>query len=220
MFNKILNWKLLSGSHDFPGPEGGTCINEAAMVAAGFKYKAVKSVDFDTPECFSRPIAQFAMILNDTLDDQNRQKLMKFVLCFAGSADCQEIEDERRDLIRRTLNSGLMDILYTMNEYYPLSSTIQKLRNMVIASDFYRAKADVVRMMLVLRADISTLQHYEDYSKGVRLLSFFNENLADLGCSILEKALSIGNQAKPEELDIVADRFENMKQAAKERAIV
>ena len=36
-FNSILNWRLLSGSHDFPGPEGGTCINEAAIVAA-FQY--------------------------------------------------------------------------------------------------------------------------------------------------------------------------------------
>jgi hypothetical protein len=30
MFNTILNWKLPEGSHDFPGPDGGTCINEAA----------------------------------------------------------------------------------------------------------------------------------------------------------------------------------------------
>jgi hypothetical protein len=36
MFETILNWKLLDGSHDFPGPDGGTCINEAAIVAAGF----------------------------------------------------------------------------------------------------------------------------------------------------------------------------------------
>ena len=32
MFDKIINWKLLNGSHDFPGPDGGTCINEAAIV--------------------------------------------------------------------------------------------------------------------------------------------------------------------------------------------
>lgn len=37
------NWKLLSGSHTFPGPEGGTCINEAAIVAAGFPYREVNS---------------------------------------------------------------------------------------------------------------------------------------------------------------------------------
>ena len=31
-FEHILNWKLLRGSHDFPG-------NEAAIVAAGFAYR-------------------------------------------------------------------------------------------------------------------------------------------------------------------------------------
>jgi hypothetical protein len=41
IFDAIINWKLLSGSHDFPGPDGGTCINEAAIVAAGFEYKKI-----------------------------------------------------------------------------------------------------------------------------------------------------------------------------------
>ena len=31
-FEHILNWKLLRGSHEFPGKDGGTCINEAAIV--------------------------------------------------------------------------------------------------------------------------------------------------------------------------------------------
>ena len=30
-FDHILNWKLKEGSHPFPGKDGGTCINEAAM---------------------------------------------------------------------------------------------------------------------------------------------------------------------------------------------
>ncbi len=30
-FDHILNWRLLPGSHAFPGPDGGTCINEAAV---------------------------------------------------------------------------------------------------------------------------------------------------------------------------------------------
>jgi hypothetical protein len=38
-FDTILNWKLKRGSHTFPGPDGGTCINEAAVVAAGFPYR-------------------------------------------------------------------------------------------------------------------------------------------------------------------------------------
>ena len=38
-FDHILNWKLKAGSHPFPGKDGGTCINEAALVAAGFDYQ-------------------------------------------------------------------------------------------------------------------------------------------------------------------------------------
>jgi hypothetical protein len=33
-FDHILHWKLKRGSHAFPGTDGGTCINEAAIVAA------------------------------------------------------------------------------------------------------------------------------------------------------------------------------------------
>ena len=27
-FNAMLSWKLLRGSHEFPGPDGGTCISK------------------------------------------------------------------------------------------------------------------------------------------------------------------------------------------------
>ena len=63
-FDHILNWKLQQGSHPFPGKDGGTCINEAAIVAAGFEYQPVRRVE-DMPDCFSRPICKLAMQLND-----------------------------------------------------------------------------------------------------------------------------------------------------------
>ena len=44
-FDHILNWKLKQGSHTFPGQDGGTCINEAAVVAAGFPYQPVRAVE-------------------------------------------------------------------------------------------------------------------------------------------------------------------------------
>ena len=52
---QTLNWKLESGSHTFPGPDGGTCINEAVVVAAGYKYRPVRTIK-DLPPSFSRPI--------------------------------------------------------------------------------------------------------------------------------------------------------------------
>src|ERR671921_453043 len=98
-FDHILNWKLKVGSHPFPGKDGGTCINEAALVAAGFPYQPVKTVE-DMPECFSRPICQLAMWLNDEASDEERQQLLPYVTWLA-CADTPEIERERASYIHR-----------------------------------------------------------------------------------------------------------------------
>jgi hypothetical protein len=98
-WNTILNWKLLKGSHKFPGPDGGTCINEAAIVAAGFKYKKVDSAH-DCPPCFSHTIAAYAIALNDRMPDALRQELlMPFVTRMAGTADIKEAEQRRTEYI-------------------------------------------------------------------------------------------------------------------------
>ncbi|KMO14818.1 hypothetical protein NS228_19060 [Methylobacterium indicum] len=94
LFDPILNWRLLPGSHPFPGPDGGTCINEAALVAAGLPYRAIRS-SADCPPCFSVPLAAYALGLNDAMPDDERPRLMVFVLRLAGSADDAAIEDAR-----------------------------------------------------------------------------------------------------------------------------
>ena len=96
-FDTILNWKLKRGSHKFPGPDGGTCINEAAIVAAGFPYQPVYFVE-TMPACFSRPICRLAMLLNDEADDEQRQQLLPFVARLA-CADTLRIEWEREAYI-------------------------------------------------------------------------------------------------------------------------
>lgn len=94
LFDPILNWRLLPGSHAFPGPDGGTCINEAALVAAGLPYRAIRS-SADCPPCFSGPLATYALGLNDAMPDAERPRLMTFVLRLAGSADTPAIEEAR-----------------------------------------------------------------------------------------------------------------------------
>ena len=103
-FQRMLDWKLLRGSHEFPGPDGGTCINEAAIVAAGYPYRAVYCVK-DLPASFSRPISMLALCLNDTLGDELRQDLlMPFVARLGGSADTPKVEMMRAELmLRRTV---------------------------------------------------------------------------------------------------------------------
>ena len=96
-FDHILNWKLRRGSHQFPGQDGGTCINEAAVVAAGYQYRPVNSVE-DMPKCFSRPICGFAMHLNDLASDAERQQLLPFVTRLA-CADTPEVERQREAYI-------------------------------------------------------------------------------------------------------------------------
>jgi len=104
-FDKILNWKLKRGSHTFPGPDGGTCINEAAIVAAGFPYQAVVFVE-SMPDCFSRPICLLALRLNDWASDEQRQQLLPFVTRLA-CADTFDVEREREAYIARRLRGVL-----------------------------------------------------------------------------------------------------------------
>ena len=98
-FDHILNWTLKKGSHPFPGPDGGTCINEAALVAMGFKYRPIRNME-DMPNCFSRPICRLAMLLNDEAkDDTARQRLLPFVTRLA-CADSAKVERERASYIQ------------------------------------------------------------------------------------------------------------------------
>ena len=100
-FDHILNWKLKRGSHTFPGKDGGTCINEAAIVAAGFPYQTVRTVE-EMPTCFSRPICRLAMQLNDEASDDERQSLLPFVTRLA-CADAPWVERERAAYIARRM---------------------------------------------------------------------------------------------------------------------
>ena len=93
-FSHVLNWNLLYGSHDFPGPDGGTCINEAAIVASGFAYRSVHH-SRDLPVCFCPIIGEVSVWLNDKIADcalRNRL-LLPFVTRLAGTRG--NLQDER-----------------------------------------------------------------------------------------------------------------------------
>jgi hypothetical protein len=98
-FDHLLNWSLKRGSHPFPGPDGGTCINEAALVAAGYPYRPIRAAE-QMPDVFSRPICRFAMLLNDHASDSERQHLLPYVTRLA-CADTPEIERLRAAYIEQ-----------------------------------------------------------------------------------------------------------------------
>jgi hypothetical protein len=100
-FDHLLNWKLKRGSHRFPGEDGGTCINEAALVAAGFEHTSIHAAG-DMPACFSRPICQLAMYLNDNSTDAQRQRLLPYVTRLA-CADTPEVEELRAAYITQCI---------------------------------------------------------------------------------------------------------------------
>src|ERR687884_457502 len=107
-FDHILNWTLKKGSHPFPGPDGGTCINEAALVAMGFEYRPIAIVQ-QMPSCFSRPICQLAMRLNDSAGDGERQRLLPYVTRLA-CADTSEIERKREAYIQSEMRYGSLSV--------------------------------------------------------------------------------------------------------------
>src|SRR3954452_1583843 len=70
---------------------------EAALIAAGFDYRPISNVT-EMPSCFSRPICEFAMFLNDHASNAERQRLLPFVVRLA-CADTDEVEQQRQRYI-------------------------------------------------------------------------------------------------------------------------
>ena len=176
-WNQILNWKLLDGSHKFPGPDGGTCINEAAIVAAGFEYHSVSSAA-DCPPCFSRVLAAYAISLNDQLPDDLRQELlMPFVTRLAGTADAPAIERQRFDFIML----GLVRTVLPISLRGWKDDLAMECERVTHYDDAIAAvnKIDVARARDLARASVV----------------------------LLDGAMKIGKQAEPIETEIVVGRL-------------
>src|SRR4029453_17520945 len=103
-FDHILNWTLKVGSHPFPGKDGGTCINEAALVAAGFEYRPIPRAT-EMGAFLWRPVCRLAMWLNDMASDEERQCLLPFVTRLA-CADSLTVECIREVYIRSRAGHG------------------------------------------------------------------------------------------------------------------
>ena len=191
-WNKILNWKLLSGSHKFPGPDGGTCINEAASVAAGFEYKSVSSAA-DCPPCFSPVLAAYAIQLNDRLPDDRRQELlMPFVTRLAGTADTPEIERERFDFIMLGMIRAVLPI--SLRGWKDdLAAECERVQNYDQAIDVVNKIALALDRALALALDLARAR-------------------ARAAVSLLDGAIQIGKQADPIDAGIVVGRLAKIRQ--------
>ena len=74
-FQPLANFRLARGSHKQPNKDGNICVNEAAVIAAGFEYRAVRDV-LCLPDCFSRPVSDYAIYLNDLMLHRVRNELL------------------------------------------------------------------------------------------------------------------------------------------------
>jgi len=237
-FKRMLEWKLLRGSHEFPGPDGGTCVNEAAVVAAGYPYRAIYRAK-DLPASFSRPIAMFALCLNDTLGDELRQELMMpFVTRLAGSADASKIEMMRAELmLKRTVGEILAPAL-ARSGYLEIAQRCRSLRTptelVAIARCLRRCDASALHRPLT-----SALEHAADagrhwlsglpsevvfctFSAIREIASLEGDRLVERvyrqAASILDAATAIGKRAGAAGMDVVAKRMTAAKQTSPEAA--
>lgn len=211
MFDDMLNWRLLSGSHKLPGPEGGTCISEAAIVAAGFSYRAVYGRG-DCPPCFSPVIASYAIRLNDaTPDDLRQQLLMPFVTRFAGTADTSEKEIERAryiaiQIIKRILpNSPLARPTEQTAEFDAAHNTAARFA--AWAAEAAKSVARAADAAYVAADAIARYAVAVDNASACRTI-FVSAT------AILDEAIKLGNQAPPLERALVVSRMEAIKQSA------
>jgi hypothetical protein len=239
-FGRLLNWKILRGSHEFPGPDGGTCVNEAAIVAAGYPYTPVRRID-DCPTSFSRPLALYAMCLNEiVLDDALRQELLlPFVTRLAGSADTPEVDMRRVGLIlQRTVSEIVPDAfdwvgrsrearrcraVATAEEAVALVKSMigQEWRgarlsglmsSLSMATEDYLATRamDVAQYSGTAIADVAEIIG----SVGGRGAAKAAESVYRRGAGILDGALKIGNRADPMAIDVVAQRMDTVRRSA------
>lgn len=237
-FNRILNWKLLQGSHDFPGPEGGTCINEAAVVAAGFGYRKVKS-SYDMPACFSIIISEYALKLNDLMPDDQRERLLPFVGRLSGTADSDEVEMERAFyLALQTVNvlsavaldrSGWPCLAQECREATTLLgafSVVSEARMKVSKSLSFRqpflllgsAHATVRHAVEVERQMVSE-RPFAWFGRGVLVAGSAASTAAlyywwDEAIALLEGVLAIGKQADPLDVAVMAERMDRARALA------
>ena len=94
-FQQLANFRLARGSHKQPNKGGNICVNEAAVIAAGFQYREIRDVSC-LPDCFSRPVSEYAIYLNDFMMHRVRNELLvPFIPRLPGTSDAPWVEEER-----------------------------------------------------------------------------------------------------------------------------
>ena len=68
-FQQLANFRLARGSHKQPNKGGNICVNEAAVIAAGFHYREIRDVSC-LPDCH---ISEFRRFIPNILPTSQRK---------------------------------------------------------------------------------------------------------------------------------------------------
>ena len=233
-FHQLLNWKLQTGSHKFPGPDGGTCINEAAIVVAGFKYKSISSAS-DCPPCFSLVFSSYLLTLNDKMPDDVRQKLIPFATKLAGSADTEAVEKQRFEYLVREVTHRI--IAPMLDKDYPkhakalrAANTMQEIKvaayaayaaaasdaaNAASAANAAYAAAASAASAASAAASAASAAYaaYDAYDAAyaAHVAAHVAYAAWDIAIDIANEAFAIGKQADPIEENVIKERIEKIK---------
>ena len=218
--NSLLNWQLKHGSHDFPGPDGGTCINEAALVVAGFAYREVTSIE-DLPEFFCPVISQYCLTLNDAMPEgETLNRLMPFAARLAGSGDGRRTAD-RRALYLASRTAGETAAL-AIDAIQPDAAA--RLRSAGSPEAQFAELEELLQLSLPDNVHQSVGAAHRALDRALKARSAIytaelsaicavraaavDERAWDIAIDILEGVLSIGKQAEQIDADMIKHRAE------------
>ncbi|WP_158804944.1 hypothetical protein [Acidisoma sp. L85] len=215
-----MNWKLLKGSHEFPGPDGGTCINEAAVVAAGLPYRLIERPD-DCPPCFSRVLASYAIQLNDGMDNDIRQELLiPFVVRMANTADVEAVERRRAaymlvEYVRRILSilqeaDGYFDIAKQCRAVVEVADCFDLLESMKAvspsAADICSVYVDVNIPKMARRPEFMAMAAGKAVTSATLQCKQWKKEFFSIACRILDEAIRLGNHG-PLDAEVAVERL-------------
>lgn len=220
LFGSMLTWKLKHGSHEFPGPDGGTCINEAAIVAAGFPYRSVQSAD-DCPPCFSHPISSYTIALNDIMPMSARQKLiMPFVLRLAGTADTEIVETQREAYISEATKTLILPIAFPGLEFgleVSLHDAVKFLIDVCAKNRKYLHAHHLDQARAVLHTGVNALSGAAHVAHAVGRCANQPMRAYRMAVQILETAIVLGKHEPLEPITAECRMTEIRQQMAEQR---
>lgn len=213
-----MDWQLKHGSHEFPGPDGGTCINEAALVVAGFTYREVTGI-LDLPESFCPVISQYALTLNDAMPEgELLNRLRPFAARLVGSSDGRKVADVRgahlamqavREFAPLALQTVDADAAQSLQAASGLEEALAQLTSLVELDwpDNVREAVGAAHRAVVRTLEARDAIYTAELAAicAIRTAAV-DETAWDKAIATLESLLSIGKQADPIEVALIERR--------------